>query len=91
MKMSAAAIQDAIDLGVFGFPFGAGSGPAGDGKERIVAQVRARRGGQRLEAGGGFAAMGKEETFAPSNPLQHAFRVLAKFQHRHGLHEVEVS
>jgi hypothetical protein len=85
---SVAAIKDPVNVAVLGFAFGTGFGAPSDAEEQIAGQVGGRRGIQRFEAGGRFAAMREDETLAPGNTAQNSLRIPPKLQHGYGFHNV---
>ena len=75
MKTSAAPIEDAVNVSVFGFALEAWLGAAADAQEGIAGRIRWRCGGQGFQAGGGFAPVGKHEPLAPGDTAQHALGI----------------
>jgi len=80
------AIQDAIDVRVFGSALGARFGPASDPQEGIVVGISRWCWAQGFEAGDGLAAVGEYESLAAGDAAQHALGILAEREHGHGLH-----
>jgi hypothetical protein len=89
MKISAAAIENAVNVCVLGFSLGATLGGAGDAQEGIAGRIGRRGGVQRFQAGGWLAPVGKHEAFALGDAAQYALRVLAEFEHGDGLRELK--
>lgn len=87
MKTSAAAIEDAVDVRMRRGSFGTGLGTTTNAQEGIPGGILRQGNIQRLEPGGGFAPVREDQTLAPGDAAQHAFRFPAKLQHGDKLHK----
>lgn len=90
MKTSAAPINDAVDIGVFGFAFGTRNGTPANAQKWIIEQGGRRAGIQWLQASGRFAAMGEYEPFTLRDAAQDRLSIFPEFEHGHRLHQVKV-
>ena len=89
MKTSEAAIENPVNVRVFGLPFGAGFRATGDAKKGIIGRIGRWPGSQWLQAGGGLASMRKHETLSLGDPAKHTLGVLTKFKHGDRFHKLK--